>query len=367
MSESRRLPRCTVGPWQPEGWQDVPRSAWDSTVAASDDAWLWHSLEYQEALGTWATRENVSLAVMAGDSIGAILPLQLVALKRNRVLPYRQLHSQGGAAFAPHLSKLDRAEVARTMRDAVLRLAAARHANEIVFVSTPVAPSWRDFGDSPNPHVDIGLAATLGQSWVSDLRGGPEAVWSAMEGRSRTSIRKAERDGVEVRVGGVDDLTAYYDLHRTTYSRTGMRPHARLYFDHIWRDFVARGTARVFVAERDAVVIAAQTFAVGKSAAVYWTGASSEEALRLGANNLVQWTAMRELMSDGVEWFEHGEAFPQAVGKLKGLNDFKRSFGGSLWSVPGGRIDRSSMSFRVAASALDRVRSSARRLRGRHD
>jgi hypothetical protein len=40
-----------------------------------------------------------------------------------------------------------------------------------------------------------------------------------------------------------------------------------------------------------------------------------------------------------LSWYEVGEAFPNVKeGKLKGLNDFKKSFGGSLYPYYKGRL-----------------------------
>lgn len=353
-----------MGRWRSVPWPEVPREAWTQAVDTWDEAWLWHSLEYQEALGTWATRDNVSLAVVKGDSLLAILPLQCVELTRHRVLRYRQLHSQGGAALAPGLSRHERLEVEAALREALLDQLAESKASEIVISSTALAPARRDGDDGQvNPHLALGLTPCVGLTWVSDLRGGPDASWAAMEGRARTAVRKAERDGVTVRIGGEGDLDAYYDLHCATYARTGVPPHKRVYFERIWRDFIGRDTAQVFLAERAGEVIAAQTFAVHNQAAVYWTGASCDEALQLGANNLLQWTAMRSLPDAGVQWLEHGEAFPNANGKLKGLNDFKRSFGGVARPVPKGTLSQFSGLFRSVSSAIEVLRSGGRKLR----
>jgi hypothetical protein len=45
------------------------------------------------------------------------------------------------------------------------------------------------------------------------------------------------------------------------------------------------------------------------------------------------------MMDHGIEWYDTGEAFPQIkAGKRKGLNDFKKSFGGQLFPLFRGRL-----------------------------
>ena len=71
-----------------------------------------------------------------------------------------------------------------------------------------------------------------------------------------------------------------------------------------------------------------------------WTAAGNIEAARVGANNLLHWRAIQWARANGGLWYESGEAFPGTrEGKLKGLNDFKRSFGGELYPIYRGYHD----------------------------
>jgi len=63
-----------------------------------------------------------------------------------------------------------------------------------------------------------------------------------------------------------------------------------------------------------------------------WTAAGLPRAAQIGANNLLHWKAIQYAHSHGGLFYESGEAFPGAKdGKEKGLNDFKKSFGGELY------------------------------------
>jgi hypothetical protein len=116
-------------------------------------------------------------------------------------------------------------------------------------------------------------------------------------------------------------------------------PHSEDYFGAIWDRFIAKGLARVWVAELDGEPVAAENFGIYKGAAVYWTGAANAKGLEVEANSLLQWTAMQWMLDNGIEWYETGEAFPQFhAGKNKGVSDFKKSFGGSLYPYYKGRL-----------------------------
>jgi len=194
---------------------------------------------------------------------------------------------------------------------------------------------------------------TLTQTWILDLSRSADDLWRNMEGRARTAVRKAEKSGVIVRSADREgDLDIYYALHTETYRRTGVPPHPKAYFEAIWRDFKSNGMAQVWFAEVDGNVIAAENFGVYKKAAIYWTGAANSDGLKLEANSMLQWAAMQWMLDSALEWYETGEAHPFAMdAKSKGLNDFKKSFGGEMYPYYKARIEIDSLRARLYRAA----------------
>ena len=322
--------------------RDVGRVAWDAFVDWSDEAWLWHRYDLQDALATWPGRSDASFALCAGDEPLAIVPVHFVEYAQARVLRLAALDSFGGPATAPHLAPRRRARVLDEVMGELRRLAGRRRTTRIDMTLAPLAPALRgERCPRTNPLLALGMENALTQTWIVDLRGGRDAAWDGMEGRARTTVRKAERAGLTVRVAdGPRDLDEYYRLHLDTVARTGIAPHPKAYFERIWQDFMGSGTARVLVAEHAGRVVAARNFAVFKGASVCWTAASDAHALDLGANSLLQWRAMEWMVDAGIEWSETGEAFPAArTGKSQGLTMFKASFGGELYPIYRGRIE----------------------------
>lgn len=334
----------------------VGAQAWDDFVDASDDAWFWHSSVYRDAIATWRTREDISYAVLSAGRIVGVLPLHAVRLRLGRVLPFAELDSQGGPAFAPDLDDAQRAVVSDHLGRHVRRLAQAQGARAVRIRTTPLAAARQGTAGCM-----LGGAVEAGLTWLSDLKGGPDAIWPAMQGRARTSIRKAEKAGVTVRAATAEDLDAYYALHVENYGRTNVRPHSRDYFKAIWQEVLPTGRCLVLLAECGSTTVAAQNFALYKSGAWYWTGAASDAGLRTGANALLQWRGMCEAEQRGIRWFDHGEAFPDAVGKLRGLSDFKRSFGGEATRVEHAVIDVSGPLWHGVLRAHSLAAAAARR------
>ena len=322
--------------------KELGRNAWDAFADASDEAWLWHRYDLQEALETWPGSVDESFALMEpeGERTLALVPLRRVTKRVAGFLPIHILESFGGVVIGNGLGEKRRRSILAAVGDQLI----ARMRNGICLegrISLPaMAPAIRGIdGPRVNPLLEMGCENTLTQTWVVDLRAGQEAVWNQMEGRARTAVRKAEKAGVTVRAAGPNDRPIYYRLHRETYRRTGVPPHSEDYFGAIWDRFIAKGLARVWVAELDGEPVAAENFGIYKGAAVYWTGAANAKGLEVEANSLLQWTAMQWMLDNGIEWYETGEAFPQFhAGKNKGVSDFKKSFGGSLYPYYKGRL-----------------------------
>jgi hypothetical protein len=313
----------------------IGRERWDAFVGESDEAWLWHRYDLQDALACWRNYTEISLGILEADSKGnllGIIPLHLIT--------GHSIQSVGGPAFSNNIARREKSKLFKFVRDHLLVEAAKYNVSEINLLLAAMTPAYSG-GRCPrvNPLIELGCENTLTQTWIIDLKPGKETVWKGMEGRARTAVRKAMKNDVRVREAGYDDLDIYYALHCETYERTGVPPHPKNYFEEIWNKFLLNRLAVIYLAEYKSEVIAAENFGIFKKRAIYWTGAASRKGLELEANSLIQWTAIQWLLVNGFEYYEVGEAFPAAeTGKAKGLNDFKKSFGGELYPFYKGRF-----------------------------
>jgi hypothetical protein len=322
---------------------ELGQHAWDGLVESSDEAWLWHRYDLQDAASTWSGKTDFSFAIIdenLGGTVVAIIPLHGVS-RRVSFWSWKTLDSTGGLACANRLSTREKRQVRTLACNYVRTLASREGASMVNFSLSPLAPAFRgDECPRVNPLLDLGCTNTLGQTWLIDLRQGIEKVWSEMETRARTAVRKAEKQGVAVRLAkGIEDLGTYYELHSETYQRSNFRPHPKVYFEAIWNNFVEKGLAHILFAVWQGQVVAAENFGFYKNAAIYWTGAASQVGLSLAANSLLQWKAMQWMVENNFGWYETGEAYPNLLeGKLKGLSNFKKSFGGKLYPYYKGRM-----------------------------
>ncbi|MET8279602.1 GNAT family N-acetyltransferase [Micromonospora sp. NPDC005174] len=164
-----------------------------------------------------------------------------------------------------------------------------------------------------------------------DVSQGPDEVWSGMEGRSRTAIRKARRSGLTgtVRPARQEDLlpgTPFRRLYESTMVRLGSQPWY-LFPDRYYRQLAAGLDKALSIAEirdADGAVVAAALVLRHRDRAHYHLAGSDPLAARAGANNLLVWSIL--------EWAtEHGCRLVHLGGGVRaddGLFQFKRSFGG---------------------------------------
>lgn len=316
----------------------IDADIWNSLVDRSDEGWFFHRYEFQEALATWPTYEDLSFAIVSDGSPNEILALQPCHARGGEVL-----ESFGGVVFNPKLGPRQRREVARIAHDGLVDCARRASLRRLEVRLSPLSPSL--VGSSCpriNPLVFQGFDNRPSQTYLIDLNCSEEELWARLYPDCRTHIRKAESEGCSVRLATptATDLNRYYDLHCETYLRTGVHPHPKEYFSAIWQYFVKNGLAVVFFAEHNGEVIAADNEIFYKLGMSGWTAAGNTKAARLGANNLLHWRAIQWAHANGGLWYESGEAFPGArEGKSKGLNDFKRSFGGDLYPIYRGSLD----------------------------
>jgi lipid II:glycine glycyltransferase (peptidoglycan interpeptide bridge formation enzyme) len=270
-----------------------------------------------------------------GDIVG-IFPLFLKETRRKRFIKDRVLFSGGwgicGLALINELGDKYRSNIEEFAYEHVDQLAKEHNVDILEIRLPPLAPVYLPpHVIRINPLLRHGLQDNSTATFLIDLMNNSlDDLWQHMEGRSRTAIRKAEKAGVKIREianrGEVEEH--YYRLHCQTYRHTGVSPHPLSYFTTIYEN----GWAKIFLAECEEQIIAALNVAAFKTGVLYWTSASNPEYYSVNPNNLLQWYAIQWAKEQGYSWYESGEALLGTDNpKLKGLTEYKGSFGGELY------------------------------------
>ncbi|MGC8874715.1 MAG: lipid II:glycine glycyltransferase FemX [Chloroflexia bacterium] len=165
-----------------------------------------------------------------------------------------------------------------------------------------------------------------------DLRADEATLLARMKQKTRYNIRLAERHGVRVRPGGVEDLPAFYGLYQETGRRDGFLTRPYSYYRAVWQPFLEAGLGQLFLAEHEGQLLAGVlVFRFGPTA-WYMYGASASEKRERMPNHLLQWAVMRWAKAQGCTTYDLWGA-PERLDKtdpLWGVYRFKSGFGGQF-------------------------------------
>ncbi|GAB2683712.1 hypothetical protein GCM10027194_16230 [Thalassiella azotivora] len=227
-------------------------------------------------------------------------------------------YGYSGVYADPALSASDRRDAWEAALDALRSMGVV----SLFLRHSPLVPQ-----DVP---THLGRAVVRDHPTVAMTLSDPDAAWSALSGRARTAVRKAERLGMraDVRRATRDDLAPdapFRTLYEATMRRLSARP--EYVFGDAYYDALLDGLGEdLWLAgvEHPArgCVSAALLMRHGPRLHYHLSGSDAEGA-RGGANNLMLWHAARYFAGEGVDTFHLGGG----VSADDGLFRFKRSMG----------------------------------------
>jgi lipid II:glycine glycyltransferase (peptidoglycan interpeptide bridge formation enzyme) len=183
-----------------------------------------------------------------------------------------------------------------------------------------------------------------------DLGKSEEAILAAMKPKWRYNIRLAEKKGIVVEAGGVESVSEFYELYRTTSLRDKIALHPEEYYRRLLSLAAERRSRgepgapdiRLWIARHEGRALAAIVTLFGGEGAVYLYGASSDEKRNLMPAYALQWAAMRAAKESGCLSYDLFGIPPTGNPDhpMAGLYRFKTGFGGEIahragsWDYP---------------------------------
>lgn len=165
---------------------------------------------------------------------------------------------------------------------------------------------------------------------ILDLRLKETDLLAAMGQKTRYNIRLAEKKGVRIVPGRVEDFADFWRLMKVTGERDDFRLHAAEHY----RNLLAEATSfiRLYFAEFESRKIAAGLFGFFGGRATYLHGASDNRLRQVMAPYLLQWEVIKEARAGGYDFYDFYGIDEQ---KWPGVTRFKRGFGGEVKEYPG--------------------------------
>ncbi|HTP02745.1 MAG TPA: peptidoglycan bridge formation glycyltransferase FemA/FemB family protein [Anaerolineales bacterium] len=206
-----------------------------------------------------------------------------------------------------------------------------------------------------------------------DLTASEEHMLESMKPKTRYNVRLAEKKGVQLRAGTLNDIPLLYRM----YAETSVRDHFVIrhegYYRTVWTAFMAtpedglRPHAEPLIAEVDGEAVAAIFVFYFAGRAYYLYGMSRDAHREKMPNYLLQWEAMKRARGRGCTAYdlwgapdEFSESDP-----LWGVFRFKEGLGGRVVRTPGAwDYPASPFWFRLYTQVMPRILDVMRR-RGR--
>ncbi len=175
-----------------------------------------------------------------------------------------------------------------------------------------------------------------------DLNRDDDTMLMEMKSKTRYNIRLAERRGVTVRGGDVEDIDLLYRMYAHTAVRDDFLIRGKAYYQAVWQTFFKAGLAEPLVAEVDGQPVGGAVIFRFGGRAWYMHGMSLDEHREKMFNYRLQWEVMLHSKAAGCDTYDMWGA-PDTFDEkdpLWGVYRFKDGFGGQVvrtlgaWDFP---------------------------------
>lgn len=139
-------------------------------------------------------------------------------------------------------------------------------------------------------------------SLVLDLTPPPAELWASFSKGHRADARRAEREGVSVRVGTDADVAQMQRLLEATQQRKAFGIHSLAYHRELLRLF--GDDARLLIAEHESAAVAATIALAWGAHGIYLVAGSSRAGLEHRAGHLLQWHAIQWARERGARSYD---------------------------------------------------------------
>lgn len=169
-------------------------------------------------------------------------------------------------------------------------------------------------------------------TWVLEINKDEESLLQAMRKTTRYLIRKALREGLEIRQSRDEkDLKILYQLQTETAQRHNFVPFPFSFFKAHFKAFSTDDQIRIFKAIWRKKVLACAMIVFYGGRAIYHYSASSSRFTQIPASYLLQWEAIKEAKKRNCLIYDFWGIAPEnapETHRFAGVTLFKKGFGG---------------------------------------
>jgi FemAB-related protein (PEP-CTERM system-associated) len=168
--------------------------------------------------------------------------------------------------------------------------------------------------------VRLGASREDKVSMILDLSVGAEAIWKALPAKVRNQVRKAEKSGLTVCVGGAELLDEFYDIFVVNMRDLGSPVHGKAFFSEMCA--ALGNSVRVTLVRDGQRTVGGLIALFFKDTMLVPWASSLREYFSKCPNNLLYWDAIQDGCKRGCGKFDFGRS---SIGS--GTYDFKKQWG----------------------------------------
>lgn len=339
---------CMMGKYQLIHIKDANESAWDECVRSSGIGYVYTfyqmltACEYEQDINlTFAIKEEEESRILL------IMPLYL---RQDTILDAEddkcELCSRYGPVIRDGLTKRERIQVKEILLNKLKELLLL-YRQKGLHVQLAALCSYGNMNLLPvNPLVFWGFEPGIRYSWIIDLTKGEEHLFQNLHCNTRRAIRRLSKvERFKIRETSPEtaksDCQSFIRLSNETYHRNGMQSKAKTYYENQFFN-VSKERRKIFFLEVQGKAepeAALMVHVYGETGRLTWGGSAdiqSKDVMRL-----LIYKVILELKSQGYKYLEIGGAYPYLPirDKRRGISDFKKSFGGTLYPIYMGYFD----------------------------
>ena len=286
----------------------LEQKEWDDFVLLNGEQFLqsWQWGEFQKNLG----RKIWRMAVYENNEIVA------AAL----IIKYQLLFNKS-YFYSPRGPIFKKLEAHKILLEEIKEIAKEEN---VIFWRIEPSTDGKIFGSKKV--ADVQPSKTV----ILDLKKTSDEIFTKMHSKTRYNIRLAEKQGVKIYEKTGEGAEVFLKLLKETSLRDQFRAHPDNYYSHLLNfnpQFV-----RLYVAEYENKILAANLMIFSSKTATYLHGASSNLHRNVMAPYLLHWFIIQEAVKNGYFYYDFWGIDEK---KWPGVTRFKKGFNGEEVIYPG--------------------------------
>jgi len=301
-------------------YNDDDKEKYDNFLMERSDAYVFHTVEWKNVIEkTFKYKPLYIIAIDDDNNICAILPLFFINNFFKKKLVSVPFFSFGGflgdKKYIPALIKK------------VFELKDKLHCKSITIKQSPNSNIYQTSLENAGMfRIEIRL-----NHYIELKDKNIDEIWMNISDKNRGTIRKAKKKDVIIeRLTREEDLEDLHLLEIITRKKIGLLSPSINYYKNMWRELNPKNYLYILIAKHYGKIIAFAIFFVFNNRVVHVHVGSNNKGRKLGANNLILWSAIEYCCEKGYEIFDLGASVLDGKGNItenfKGIYFYKNSF-----------------------------------------